>query len=175
MYSDNSITCLSRAEEFRYFLSKAPIKLAVEIGSHKGLSANVLAEYADRVVTIDVKDWGKWNVAEEKLHKVERIIISSEAEERAILDSLNFDFAFIDGDHHAEAVIKDFDMVRKCGRVLFHDYWFIGEENAINRDLGLKDGEGVINCRETKEAIDSLGLNLEIKIPFAYFDINNKN
>ena len=33
----------------------------------------------------------------------------------------NFDFAFIDGDHTGDRPAKDFELVKKCGRVLFHD------------------------------------------------------
>jgi predicted O-methyltransferase YrrM len=35
---------------------------------------------------------------------------------------LSFDFAFIDGDHSYDAVAADFEMVKRCGAVLFHDY-----------------------------------------------------
>ena len=34
----------------------------------------------------------------------------------------NFDFAFIDGSHKYDDVKFDFECVKRCGRVLFHDY-----------------------------------------------------
>jgi hypothetical protein len=44
------------------------------------------------------------------------------AEKVARIERENFDFAYSDGDHHADTML-DFDLVRRCGRVLFHEYW----------------------------------------------------
>lgn len=48
-------------------------------------------------------------------HKGSRNLIEKE------LRNLDFDFAFIDGRHNYEDAKKDFEIVKKCGRVLFHD------------------------------------------------------
>jgi len=39
-----------------------------------------------------------------------------------VIDALEFDFAFVDGAHYDQAVRFDFALVKRCGRVLFHDY-----------------------------------------------------
>ena len=38
-----------------------------------------------------------------------------------VLKEVDYDFAFIDARHEVEEVKKDFRLVMKCGRVLFHD------------------------------------------------------
>ena len=107
------------------------IRTAVEIGTYRGVSAAEMSQFCERVVTIDLKR-GKLELLGEKfdrrafwnslgVHNIELQLVSDNDEKRRLLNALDFDFAFIDGAHDP-SVADDFDMVKKCGRVLFHDY-----------------------------------------------------
>ncbi len=48
--------------------------------------------------------------------------VSNNADKAALIDQLDFDFAYMDGDH-AHDTQTDFDLVKRCGRVLFHEFW----------------------------------------------------
>jgi hypothetical protein len=49
-------------------------------------------------------------------------VVPSDAAKRRFIDSLTFDLAVVDGNHFREPVKFDFECVRRCGLVLFHDY-----------------------------------------------------
>jgi len=98
---------------------------ALEIGTMHGLTAGILAEFADRVVTIDVVDRPIADVILDAMgvrNRVARIVVKDDSEKALVIALLKFDLAFIDADHSRLAVAQDFSLVRKCGRVLFHDY-----------------------------------------------------
>lgn len=111
-------------------------KRCVEIGTRKGLTAIVLAGYFDEVVTIDIKpDEEKHKIAEYVGVKNIRFIdVKDNAEKAKIINGLEFDAAYVDGDH-AKDTESDFNLVRRCGRVLFHEYWETQEPvwNLVNR------------------------------------------
>jgi predicted O-methyltransferase YrrM len=119
------------AHVFERCLSGKGYKIAVEIGTYRGVAAAEIAQYVERVVTLDLIE-GKLERSGEKFDRVsfweslsikniDLKLIEDDREKRAILKKLDFDFAFIDGAHDA-TVSRDFEMVKKCGRVLFHDY-----------------------------------------------------
>lgn len=104
---------------------------ALEIGTYRGCTAAALAQWCVRVTTVDmivgqfINDRG---LARESLWRalglgnVDVILVSNDTEKARVLERLDFDFAFIDGAHDASSVAFDFNLVRRCGRVLFHDY-----------------------------------------------------
>lgn len=108
----------------------------VEIGTRKGLTAIVLASHFDEVVTIDIKpDPQRHEIAEYAGVKNIRFIdIKDNAEKARIIRKLDFDGAYVDGDH-ARDTYTDFDLVKRCGRVLFHEYWETQEPvwNLVHR------------------------------------------
>jgi len=113
-----------QVEALTGFVTRKPINTLVEIGTHEGLSTVHLADFCKKVVTFDRRDylmkyklWYDYN----KQKNIEFHLIKNDDEKRELLKDLDFDFAFIDGDHQA-GVIMDFELVKKCGRVLFHDY-----------------------------------------------------
>lgn len=116
---------------FERVLAGKGYRTAVEIGTYRGVSTAEIAQYVEHVVTFDLRE-GKLENSGETFdrralwdalgvgHKITLILVRDNAEKAAILRGMKFDFAFVDGAHD-ETVRDDFDMVKKCGRVLFHD------------------------------------------------------
>lgn len=115
---------------FEKVLGGKGYKTIVEIGTYRGVSAAELSRYCDHVITIDL-DFGKleqnggyfdryelWNNL--GIKNIDLCLVRNDAEKASIIDSLTFDFAFIDGAHD-ETVKNDFKLVKRCGNVLFHD------------------------------------------------------
>jgi len=117
------VTALRDEALFRRLLGEvAPINVAVETGTNRGFATVVLEEFCREVHTFDIKDFpGRQRIFD--LFSAGRStfhLIANDAEKKRVLDTLQFDFAFLDGNHYK--VADDFEMVRHCGRVLFHDY-----------------------------------------------------
>jgi len=154
--------------KFRRLVAKAgggrPIKCAVEIGTYKGTATALLAYYADQVVTIDKYNfidkytfWLEYGVYD----KIHSYIVKDNEDKADVLAKYNFDLAFLDGDHSAEGVRADFNLVKKCGKVIFHDYY---EENT-GFDKGSAIIQGVVSL------VNSLPLDeVTIGRPFAYWE-----
>lgn len=110
---------------FRNYLKDIEIGHAIEIGTWRGVSTAILAHYADKVTTVDIKYYDiaphVWLWAGVK-GKITYYVAENNKLKRKLLEETGFDFAFIDGDHSYEGVKYDFECVKKCGRVLFHDY-----------------------------------------------------
>lgn len=96
----------------------------VEIGTCKGLTAILLARRFDEVVTIDVvPDPERAAVAAAAgVGNVRFVTVADNAAKAAAIEALDFDCAYVDGDH-ARDTESDFALVRRCGRVLFHEHW----------------------------------------------------
>ena len=119
------------AEIFEKILSGAGYRTVVEIGTFRGCSAAVLSRYCDKVVTLDLKhgQLEQHNTPFDRISfwrslgidNIELRLIEDDTEKAELLGSLDFDFAFVDGAHD-ETVKDDFELVKKCGHVLFHDY-----------------------------------------------------
>ena len=116
---------------FKRLLEGKGYRTVLEIGTYRGCTAAELSQYCDRVITIDLKH-GRIERDEPSIDRhafwqsldvrnVEMILVDDDAEKKKVVDALDFDFAFVDGAHD-ETVRDDFALVRRCGRVLFHDY-----------------------------------------------------
>ena len=116
---------------FEKVLSGKGYRTALEIGTYRGVSAAEISRYVDRVVTIDLKHGRQEQLGERfdrrafwdslGIDNIELHLIADDTEKAELIDSLDFDFAFVDGAHDA-TVADDFELVKRCGRVLFHDY-----------------------------------------------------
>lgn len=103
----------------------------LEIGTYKGVAAACMARYCERVTTIDLhhgrleqlgESWDRqafWSKL--GIHNIDLRLVNDNAEKSELVNALDFDFAFVDGAHD-ESVRDDFDLVKRCGTVLFHDY-----------------------------------------------------
>ena len=97
----------------------------LEIGTCRGVSAAVFSFYADTVITIDIV--GRHEVPyilaiAGAAARVIPVVVDGEPAKNRLIRAATFDMAFIDGNHKAPHVQVDFDLVKKCGCVLFHDY-----------------------------------------------------
>ena len=120
------------AGAFEKFMSGRGIKCALEIGTYRGVSAAAMALFAEKVVTIDLHQ-GKLELAKERWDRkafwqalgvaenIDLRLVKDDEHKKRLVQGIEFDFAFIDGDH-GPSVKNDFALVRRCGRVLFHDY-----------------------------------------------------
>lgn len=140
---------------FRHFLEGKGYRTVLEIGTYKGVSAACMSQYCDKVITIDLAHgqleaggtpfdrqafWDTAGVSNVELH-----LVRDNAEKAKLIASLEFDFAFIDGAHD-HTVRDDFEMVRKCGRALFHDYSETpGKPNHVKRFV---DSLGPVEVRD---------------------------
>lgn len=97
-----------------------------EVGTWNGLTAAVLSRYFDEVVTVDIEDRAlKHEVLEHLgIKNVRCFAIQNNADKAQVWKRFGgeFDFAYLDGDH-ANDTATDFELVRRCGRVLFHEAW----------------------------------------------------
>lgn len=96
----------------------------VEIGTLKGLTALVLARYFKTVVTIDIADDPqKYAIANGLgVRNITFVNVKDNAEKAAVIRGLQFDAAYIDGDHAHDTEL-DWSLVERCHRVLLHEHW----------------------------------------------------
>lgn len=114
----------------------------LEIGTHKGVSAAILSHFADLVVTIDVEAHPEVRAvldAASALDRVVPIVVMGDGAKRRLVDALQFDAAFVDGCHDADAVAADVEMTRRCGRLLLHDAMAAGPGHVL---AALEVGDG---------------------------------
>lgn len=118
----------------------------VEIGTHRGVSACILARFG-YVTTFDIKAWDQFEQIVDHFGatgRIERHIVANNADLANRLSALEFDFAFVDGCHDYEPVRQNFQAVRKCGRVLFHDYGHVNYKDRVVRAVDeIPDGRTV--------------------------------
>jgi protein-L-isoaspartate O-methyltransferase len=113
-------------EGFAEFLKQQGVfgRRCVEIGTCNGLTAIVLARHFEEVVTIDIAPNSmKHRIAVLcEARNIRFIDVESNTEKARLIAGLDFDFAYVDGDH-AHDTEADFALVKRSGRVLFHEYW----------------------------------------------------
>lgn len=97
---------------------------AFEIGTAHGLTAIVLSKYFNRVHSVDntPSKYKQKIVDELGIKNVTFVDIPNNAVKATVAKNISFDFAYVDGDH-ARDTKSDWNLVKHCGRVLFHEYW----------------------------------------------------
>jgi hypothetical protein len=111
-------------------LGRLKPRLSVEIGTYKGGSLQVISEFSDNVIAVDVDKSVEMNLGG-KFPNVEFCIGDSASVVPALVAKLNkyenlVDFVLIDGDHSAEGVKRDIEAVlglhvEKRIVILMHD------------------------------------------------------
>lgn len=142
---------------------KPEVKRIVEIGPGCGMTTLVMAS-CENVISIDTFDiklqivavplWKKFNVDK----KINYHIMPSSKDIYEVIDSLDFDFAFVDGSHVYEDELDDVKHVMKCGRVLVDDYDGLQIKRIID-DIGgkqLEDRFGLWMQNEDYSVIEEL-------------------
>lgn len=97
----------------------------LEIGTYRGMSAVVLARFAEAVITIDTEAQPEVAKVLELggcADRVSPIIVPNNAAKTLLIKNLHFDMAFIDGGHSYVQVLGDYASTKRCGELLFHDY-----------------------------------------------------
>lgn len=175
-------TCCSPAQEpvFRGLLDRLRPERILEIGTHQGVSAALLAEYG-HVTTVDVlpnpvraKVWAALGVADRITERVHKSQAGRDAEIRA--GARWADLAFVDGSHLMRDVEYDFDLVTGagCRRVFLHDYWESGEDwpdvKAFVDGLDAREGAKA-DVLGPSYARSAYGYRVEVHKPFAYVEV----
>lgn len=91
----------------------------LEIGTNHGLTALSLLKHFNKVISIDIND-SPYKRKITKGRNIEFIHINGN-EDKSLIELLDFDFAYVDGNRIDAR--EDFERVKHCGRVLFHDHW----------------------------------------------------
>jgi predicted O-methyltransferase YrrM len=115
---------------FEKLLAGKGYKTILEIGTYRGVSAAEMSQYCEKVITIDLKRGRMENLGETPdreglwrdlgISNIELHLVKNDREKAALVNGLEFDFAFVDGAHD-QTVRDDFELVKRCGKVLFHD------------------------------------------------------
>lgn len=119
----------SACMEFEAFLKRigAGGRTCLEIGTYQGMSAVILSQFFERVICVSVDDDPRRIIKRDivdylGITNIRFFDVKNNAEKAKIVGDLDFDFAYSDGDHTHDTQ-ADFDLVKRCGRVLQHEYW----------------------------------------------------
>lgn len=115
----------------------------IEIGTHNGIGTVVLASIGKIVCTYDITYRDAefvWNLFEVR-EKIRYCVIRPEQigfDIRTIMkwpSIFSFNLAVVDGNHAYESVKHDFELVKFCKRVLFHDIWYEPARRFVVNEL----------------------------------------
>lgn len=105
-------------------MKEQPVKMAVEIGTFRGVSGQYMTEFADEVITIDVREQPETFKIKEFMNnpKLTYKLVKNDYEKEHFIKNMEIDFVFIDGSH-GKGVMTDMELFKtKCNRLLFHDF-----------------------------------------------------
>jgi hypothetical protein len=96
----------------------------IEIGTCNGLTALVLARHFGHVTSFDIAP----NNIKQRIvdfvgvKNIQFVDVRDNDHKMRVVGSMDFDGAYVDGDHIRDTEL-DFNLVSKCGQVVFHEYW----------------------------------------------------
>lgn len=102
-------------------------KTCLEIGTFYGITAVILSQFFERVLCVSVdlpgdRDMKRRIVDHLGIKNVSFYDAKDNADKARFIHAAAFDFCYQDGDHTNDTQ-TDFELVKRCGRVLFHEYW----------------------------------------------------
>jgi len=100
-------------------------KVCLEIGTFHGITAVLLSQFFERVVCVSIDEMPVMKREIVDYLGIKNIAFydaKDNAEKARFVHALDFDFCYQDGDHTHDTY-TDFELVKRCGRVLFHEYW----------------------------------------------------
>jgi SAM-dependent methyltransferase len=99
-------------------------KHCVEIGTYSGITAIILSRYFEQVTSIDIfPHTAKHTIIKHLgITNIRFVDVKDNEEKAKVIEGLTFDGAYQDGDHVKDAE-SDFALLRRCGQVLFHEYY----------------------------------------------------
>lgn len=103
-------------------------RVGLEIGTYNGLSAVILSQFFDQVIAVTIETQPveqllKHQIVEHLgIKNIRFIDVKDNNHKRTVVQAVDYDFAYLDGDHQHDT-LADWELVRGCGRVLFHEYW----------------------------------------------------
>ena len=110
-------------------------EIVLEIGTFNGLSTAILANLCSFVFTVDIAYrpetqvvWDHFNL----LDKINYSIFKDREEIGKFIKKIQYDFVYIDANHKYEEVKADYEMIKDCNSILFHDYHLDGVRQLIN-------------------------------------------
>lgn len=162
-------------QKFKDILEKIKPEDVIEIGTAKGISSLLMSLYADSIRTFDTLDYPEkyvlWNI-HDAVKKIQFYQCESNDDKRRELNFMDFDFAFVDGDHSFAGVAFDFGCVKKCGRVLFHDYYLKDTKHPLAKEYPKHSGSSVETIAwDVTNFVDSLPKEeVTINEPFALWE-----
>jgi hypothetical protein len=155
--------------KFRRMLELCRPIVAVEIGPCFGVSTALIAEYASaHVHTIDFVEFNTEQNVRDQIwkslgvdNKISFYLCRCSAVKKELVQSFKADFAFIDGCHMKESIEFDYDCVKDCKNVLFHDHG-TGEWPDVTQFVSdLEDGNVMGGGNNFSR--------VELDVPFALF------
>jgi len=115
-------------EEFLWSIAKGRGKIGkccLEIGTFHGITAVILSQFFDRVVCVSIDEMPvmKREIVDYLgIKNISFYDAKDNADKAAFINAATFDFCYSDGDHTHDTY-TDFGLVKRCGRVLFHEFW----------------------------------------------------
>ena len=99
----------------------------LEIGTLRGIGAAVLACFAESVISLDVhahpeRDAVLAALPRDIRDRIAPVVVPDNDAKVLLVGQLNFEFAFVDAGHTVGQVRIDYNITRRCGEMLFHDY-----------------------------------------------------
>jgi predicted O-methyltransferase YrrM len=155
-------------KEINTLMEEGKDKIYLEIGTYDGFSAHMMAKVAKKVICIDPYDTAPGRLGQvmrntiyPNIEKLVNITEYSQCAEWIFKDNL-VDVLVIDGDHHVEAVKRDYAMYRRLvkvgGIIAFHDYGNFptvgfAVDNCVKVDEYYKSVETLVLFKKTDKSL----------------------